>query len=111
LIHPDPSCLIWTSTFRDISYQNGPSLLGAAATTHPMDTGIFDGFWNINNIIDCAFNIGGSDCRLSPWMLLLNTEIVVRNIVGESYTADKPVIEAINATVANGDDSVALVTS
>jgi hypothetical protein len=73
LIHPNPSCVIWTSTFRDISYQNGPSLFGAAATKQPMDACVFDGFWNVNNITEQAFNIGGSDCRFTPQLLLLDS--------------------------------------
>lgn len=73
LFDPNDSCLIWTSTFRDISWQNGPSLFGSSAVKQPMTACVMDGFWNVNNVTEQAFCLAGSDCRFVPSMLLLDS--------------------------------------
>jgi len=72
LFEPNESCVIWTSTFRDISWQNGPSLFGSSTAKQPMTASVFDGFWNVNNITEQAFCLAGSDCRFVPSTLLLD---------------------------------------
>jgi hypothetical protein len=73
LIEPNSGCVIWTSTFRDISWQNGPNLFGTSGTLQPVDACAWDGYWNVNNVQDCSFNLGGSDCRFQPTLMLLDS--------------------------------------
>ena len=73
LFHPNDSCVIWTSTFRDISWQNGASLFGSSTVKQPMTACVFDGFWNVNNVTEQAFCFAGSDCRFVPSILLLDS--------------------------------------
>lgn len=73
LFEPNPGCVIWTSTFRDISWQNGPSLFGSAAVMQPWDACVLDGYWNVNNVTEQAFHVGGADVRMVPSTLLLDS--------------------------------------
>ncbi|WP_214470451.1 hypothetical protein [Mesorhizobium sp. dw_380] len=73
LFHPNDNCVIWTSTFRDISWQNGPSLFGSSTVKQPMTACVMDGFWNVNNVTEQAFCLAGSDCRFVPSTLFLDS--------------------------------------
>jgi len=73
LFEPNAGCVIWTSTFRDISWQNGPSLFGSSAVMQPWDACVLDGYWNVNNVTEQAFHVGGADVRMVPSTLLLDS--------------------------------------
>lgn len=66
VFEPNSSCVMWTSTFRDISMQNLASFIGSLATNQPCDFVCMDGFWNVNNIRETAWHVGGSDCFFKP---------------------------------------------
>lgn len=57
----------------DLSFQNGTSFLGNSTTNWTHDTCVFTGVWNVNNVSQTAFNIGGSDSRFSPTQLLVDS--------------------------------------
>jgi len=57
----------------DLSFQNGVSFLGTDATNWTQDTCVFTGVWNVNNVRQTAFHLGGSDSRFSPAQLLLDS--------------------------------------
>lgn len=75
LIDGHASRVLWTSTFRDISAVNLSNVLGSRT---PTDLKLlltacgFDGFWNINNIGDRAFCVGGSDNRFNFTQALID---------------------------------------
>ena len=73
VFEPNPKCVLWTSTFRDVSMQNLASFIGSKAVMQPVDFMTMDGFWNLNNIRECAWNIGGSDCFIKPTGMNLDT--------------------------------------
>lgn len=74
LFEPNPSCVIWTSTLRDIGFQNGLSVLGSSSVKQPIDMVTIDGVWNLNNVQDTAFNVGGSDCFFKPSAMNFDTQ-------------------------------------
>ncbi len=82
MFEPNSSCVIWTTTLRDISYQNGPGIMGSTATQQPVDVLTFDGFWNLNNISDCTWNLAGSDNFLSPSTMLIDSPITIMSDTG-----------------------------
>lgn len=57
----------------DISFQNGVSVLGNDSSNWTHDTCVFTGVWNVNNVRQAAFHLGGSDSRFSPTQLLLDS--------------------------------------
>lgn len=69
----DNGGVLWTSTFRDISMQNGKSVLGYTGNKLMVTACTIGGFWNINNIRDCAWNLGGSDFIANPEMMLVDS--------------------------------------
>jgi len=73
---------IETSTFRDISCQNAASLFGKSGAQQLFTACVFDGFWNVSNVADMAFNLGGSDCRFTPQMLLLDSAVNNTALIG-----------------------------
>ena len=82
LVEPNPSCVLWTSTFRDISWQNGPNLFGSDTVAQPIDACTFDGMWNVNNVQSCAFNLAGSDNRFVPTMMLYDSPTALMGPTG-----------------------------
>ena len=73
VFQPNAGCVLWTSVFRDISYQNGPGFLGSSAQYQPWDACSFEGWWNLNNITDRAWNLGGSDSSIAPTRMLIDS--------------------------------------
>lgn len=74
---PNASATLQDWVFRDLSYQNGPGIMGSPSVPQGVRACVWDGFWNINNITDatngCAFNLGGSDNRIVPTMMLIDS--------------------------------------
>lgn len=73
LVSGHASNVLWTSVFRDISCQNAANVLGSVATKLLITACTVDGWWNVNNVQERAFNFGGSDFYFSPSMLLLDS--------------------------------------
>lgn len=73
LIDGHASNVLWTSVFRDISSVNAGSVLGTPSQRLLVTAGGIDGYWNINNSQNSAINIGGSDFRINPTEILLDT--------------------------------------
>ena len=69
----DVGGVLWTSVFRDIGIQNMRSVLGSKDNKLLLTACAIDGWWNINNVRETAFNIGGSDIWFSPTMMLLDS--------------------------------------
>lgn len=67
------SAVLWTSVFRDIAMQNCGGVLGTSSEKLLTTAICLDGWWNVNNVRDQAFNIGGSDCFITPTMFLLDS--------------------------------------
>lgn len=67
------SNVLWTSSFRDISMQNAANVLGSVAAKLLVTSCAIDGWWNVNNVGECAFVIGGSDLFIKPTELNLDT--------------------------------------
>jgi hypothetical protein len=65
--------VLWTSTFRDITAVNCGNVLGSVATKLLNTACVLDGFWNINNIAERAFVLGGSDTRLAFSQALIDS--------------------------------------
>lgn len=65
--------VLWTSTFRDITAVNMDNVLGSV-TTKLLNTAItIDGMWNVNNIRERAWVLGGSDSRVQPSLALIDS--------------------------------------
>lgn len=73
LVEGTSSGVLWTSTFRDISMQNGLAVMGSPSQKLLLTACTIDGFWNVNNVQERAFYIGGSDVYFSPSMFLLDS--------------------------------------
>lgn len=73
LIEGDPSKVLWTTVFRDISCQNAGGVLGTSAQRLLLTACTVDGWWNVNNVQDRGLAIGGSDFYFQPSMFLLDT--------------------------------------
>lgn len=67
------SGVIWTSVFRDISIQNALGVFGSPAQKVLFTASCIDGWWNINNVQERAWCIGGSDTFITPSMMLLDS--------------------------------------
>ena len=65
--------VLWTSVFRDISIQNAGGVLGQAGNKLLLTASTIDGWWNVNNVADIGFYIGGSDCFINPSEMLLDS--------------------------------------
>lgn len=61
VFEPNENAVLWTSQLRDISYQNGPGVLGSSAIAQACDVVTIEGFCNWNNIRDRAYHWRGSD--------------------------------------------------
>lgn len=73
LVAGHASNVLWTSVFRDISCQNAASVLGSSAVKLLNTACTIDGWWNVNNVQDRAFNLGGSDTYFKPSQMLLDS--------------------------------------
>lgn len=73
LVEGHPSYVLWTSVFRDISVQNAAGVLGSSAQRLLNTACCVDGWWNVNNVRDRAFNFGGSDTNFKPSEMLLDS--------------------------------------
>jgi hypothetical protein len=69
----DNGGVLWTAQFRDISIQNAKSVFGSKANRLLMTSVSRDGFWNINNVRETAWNDGGSDFYSQPTMMLVDS--------------------------------------
>lgn len=59
------SNVLWTSVFRDITAVNLGNVLGSVSAKLLNTACVLDGFWNVNNIQQRAWVLGGSDTRLA----------------------------------------------
>ncbi|HSU02742.1 MAG TPA: hypothetical protein VLK03_09355 [Nocardioides sp.] len=73
LVEGHPSYVLWTSVFRDISVQNAAGVLGSSLQPLLNTACCLDGWWNVNNVRDRAFNLGGSDTNVKPSEMLLDS--------------------------------------
>jgi hypothetical protein len=73
LVEGHPSHVLWTSVFRDISVQNAGGVLGSSSQRLLNTACCVDGWWNVNNVRDRAFNLGGSDTNIKPSEMLLDS--------------------------------------
>jgi hypothetical protein len=73
LLDGHASNVLWTSTFRDITAVNLGNVLGSEATKLLNTAITLDGMWNINNIQERAWVLGGSDSRLAFSMALIDS--------------------------------------
>lgn len=69
----DNGGVLWTSVFRDISAQNCKSFAGSSSNRLQVTADSISGFWNLNNIRETAWNIGGSDFVANPEMMLIDS--------------------------------------
>lgn len=69
--------VLWTSVFRDISIQNAAFVLGSATNKLLVTACTVDGWWNINNVQDRAWQIGGSDLWINPSTMLLDSPTTI----------------------------------
>lgn len=53
--------VVWTSVFRDLSFNDFYSVLGKYSQKLLNNACLFDGYWNINNSHHAAVTVGGSD--------------------------------------------------
>lgn len=67
------SGVIWTSVFRDIAVQNALGVFGSPSQKVLFTACSIDGWWNINNVQNRAWYIGGSDSFITPSMMLLDS--------------------------------------
>lgn len=67
----------WLWRLNDIGFQNGSGIFGSSAAVVGVDAVQFTGVWNVNNVVDCAFNIGGSDGALCPTNMVLDSPTTV----------------------------------
>lgn len=75
LVEGHPSYVLWTSVFRDISSQNCGGVLGSSSQPLLNTACTVDGWWNVNNVRDRAFNLGGSDTFFKPSQMLLDSPV------------------------------------
>lgn len=73
LVEGHPSYVLWTSVFRDIAAQNCAGVLGSSTTPLLNTACTLDGWWNVNNVRDRAFHLGGSDTFVKPSQMLLDS--------------------------------------
>lgn len=73
LVDGHASNVLWTSTFRDITAVNLGNVLGSEATKLLNTACVLDGFWNVNNIRERAWVLGGSDTRLAFSQALIDS--------------------------------------
>ena len=73
LVEGHPSHVLWTSVFRDISVQNAAGVLGSSQQSLRNTACCVDGWWNVNNVRERAFNLGGSDTNFKPSEMLLDS--------------------------------------
>ena len=74
LVEGHATNVLWTSVFRDISSQNGASVIGGPTSQKLLHTACtFDGAWNVNNVRNRGLRIGGSDTRLLFSQFLLDS--------------------------------------
>jgi hypothetical protein len=73
LLDGHASNVLWTSNFRDITAVNLGNVLGSVSTKLLNTAICLDGFWNVNNIQERAWVLGGSDSRLSFSMALIDS--------------------------------------
>jgi hypothetical protein len=73
LVDGHASNVLWTSTFRDITAVNMGNVLGSEAVKLLNTAIVLDGFWNVNNIEERAWVLGGSDSRLAFSMALIDS--------------------------------------
>lgn len=69
----DNGAVLWTSVFRDISIQNAKGVFGTKANGLAMTACSMDGWWNINNVRETAWNWRGSDFYSEPTMMLVDS--------------------------------------
>lgn len=73
LVDGHASNVLWTSTFRDITAVNLGNVLGSSSTKLLNTACTIDGMWNVNNIQERAWCLGGSDSRIQPSMALIDS--------------------------------------
>lgn len=73
VFEPNENAVLWTSQLRDISYQNGPGVLGSSSIAQACDVVTFEGFGNFNNLRDVAYNWRGSDNAVACTKLLIDS--------------------------------------
>lgn len=73
LVEGHPSYVLWTSVFRDLSAQNCGGVLGSSSQPLLNTACTVDGWWNVNNVRDRAFSLGGSDTFFKPSQMLLDS--------------------------------------
>lgn len=73
LVEGHPSHVLWTSVFRDLSVQNAGGVLGSSGQKLLNTACCVDGWWNVNNVRDRAFHLGGSDTNVKPSEMLLDS--------------------------------------
>jgi hypothetical protein len=73
LLDGHASNVLWTSVFRDITAVNLGNVLGSVATKLLNTACTLDGWWNINNIQERAWVLGGSDTRIQPSTALIDS--------------------------------------
>lgn len=72
----------WLWRLDSIGFQNGAGVFGDATHNVGIDAVSFTGVWNVNNVVSCAFNVGGSDFHFSPTSLLLDSPPGVMGATG-----------------------------
>lgn len=95
------SGVIWTSVFRDIAIQNALGVFGSPSQKVLFTACCIDGWWNINNVQNRAWYIGGSDCFITPSMMLLDSppELLPDNqFLAEFNYMSKTVVEHMYVT-------------
>mgnify|MGYP001486990040 CR=1 FL=1 len=65
--------VLWTSTFRDISVQGAKSVFGTKDNKLLITACTIDGYWNVNDVRETAFHVGGSDSWFAPSIFLLDS--------------------------------------
>jgi len=63
----------WTASFRDVSVQNALGVFGTKANKFRVTACEVSGYWNVNNVRERAFQLGGSDFFFSPSVFLLDS--------------------------------------
>lgn len=70
---PHSTAVVWTTQLRDVSYQNGPGVIGSSATRMGIDALTIEGWCNWNNLRDVGYNVGGSDAAVNCTKFLIDS--------------------------------------
>lgn len=73
VIEPNENAVLWTSQIRDVSYQNGPGVLGSSAIAQACDVVTIEGFCNWNNLRDVGYHWRGSDNGVACTKFLIDS--------------------------------------